>query len=226
MGGRRHHVGAEVDRVRVQASGDEPGEVRHVHHQQRADLVCDLAKALEVELARVRRPARQQQLRATLAGDARDLVHVDHAALAVDLVCGDVVEAPGHVGLHAVAQVPAVRERQAHDRVAGLQQRVVDGRVGLRAGVRLDVGVLGAEQRLGAVDRQLLADVDPLAAAVVAPAWIPLGVLVGEDRALALEHRARHEVLGGDHLERGLLALELAAAGRPRSQGRPPRADG
>ncbi len=105
----------------------------------------------------------------------------------------------------------AVRERQPHDRVAGLQQRVVGGRVGLRAGVRLDVGVLGPEQRLGAVDRQLLGDVDPLAAAVVAAAGIALGVLVGQHRALAFEHRARHEVLRGDHLERALLALELAA---------------
>jgi len=34
--------------------------------------------------------------------------------------------------------------------------------------VGLDVGVLGAEQALGAIDRQFLADVDLLAAAVVA----------------------------------------------------------
>ena len=61
-----------------------------------------------------------------------------------------------------------MRQREAHDRVAGLEQRVVDGGVGLRAGVRLDVGVLGAEERLRAVDRELLGDVDVLAAAVVA----------------------------------------------------------
>ena len=41
-------------------------------------------------------------------------------------------------------------------RVARIEQRVVDGRVGLRAGVRLDVRVLGAEQLLGAIDRELL----------------------------------------------------------------------
>ena len=102
-------------------------------------------------------------------------------------------------------------EREAHQRVAGLEQRVVDGGVGLRAGVRLDVGVLGPEQLLGAVDRELLGDVDVLAAAVVALARVALGVLVGQHRALALEHRLRHEVLRGDHLERALLALELEA---------------
>ena len=86
---------------------------------------------------------------------------------------------------------------------------MVDGVVGLRARVRLDVGVLGAEQLLGAVDRELLGDVDELAAAVVALARVALGVLVGEHRALAVEHRLRHEVLRRDHLERRLLAVEL-----------------
>jgi hypothetical protein len=59
------------------------------------------------------------------------------------------------------------------------------------------------------VDRQLFGDVDVFAAAVVALARIALGVLVGQHRALAFEHRDRHEVLRGDHLERALLALEF-----------------
>ena len=100
-------------------------------------------------------------------------------------------------------------EREPHDRVAGREQRVVDGGVGLRAGVRLDVGVLGAEQLLGAIDRELLGDVHPLAAAVVATAGIALGVLVREHRALTFEHRARDEVLRGDHLQRVPLTLKL-----------------
>ena len=211
VGGRGDDVGAVLDRAGVQPGGDETGEVGHVDHQQRADLVGDLAKAREVELARIGRPARQQQLRTALAGDAGDLVHVDQAAVAVDLVGGDLIQPAGDVDLHAVGEVAAVGEREPHDRVPRLEQRVVDGGVGLRAGVRLDVGVLGPEQRLGAVDGQLLGDVHPLAAAVVAAARVALGVLVGEHRALAFEHRPRDEVLRGDHLERALLALELAA---------------
>ena len=61
-----------------------------------------------------------------------------------------------------------------------------DGHVRLRAGVRLDVGVLGAEELLRALDRERLGDVDELAAAVVALARIALGVLVGEDRTPSL----------------------------------------
>ena len=72
----------------------------------------------------------------------------------------------------------------------------------LRARVRLDVGVLGAEQRLDAVDRQLLDLVHDLAAAVVALARVALGVLVVERRAHRLEHARPGEVLGGDQLDR------------------------
>ena len=117
VGGRGDHVGV-LDRVGVQPGGDEAGEVRHVDHQQRADLVGDLPEAGEVELAGVRRPARQQQLRPRLAGDAGDLVHVDQAALAVDLVGHHLVQAPGDVQAHAVGEVAPVGQREPHDRVS------------------------------------------------------------------------------------------------------------
>ena len=51
--------------------------------------------------------------------------------------------------------------------------------------------------------------VDVLAAAVVAPAGVALGVLVGRHGALGLQDRLRDEVLGRDHLERPLLAVQL-----------------
>ena len=81
--------------------------------------------------------------------------------------------------------------------------------VGRRAGVGLDVGELRAEQALRAVDREGLDDVDELAAAVVAASGVALGVLVGQDRTLGLEHGARDEVLARDHLEGVALPAEL-----------------
>ena len=130
--------------------------------------------------------------------------------LRVDAVGADVVELAGEVDLHAVREVAAVGQLEAEDLVARVDQRVQHGRVGLRAGVRLDVRVLGAEQLLGALDREVLGDVDLLAAAVVAAARVALGVLVGQHRALRLQDGARHEVLARDHLERVALARELA----------------
>ena len=184
---------------------NEAGEVGHVRHQDRADRVRDLAEALEVELARIRRPAGEDQLGPRVLGEPLELVHVEPRVLLADAVGHDVEVEPGEVDLHPVREVTAVVELHAEDAVARLEQRHVGGRVCLGAGVRLHVHVLGAEELLGAVDGELLRHVDVLAAAVVALARIPLGVLVREHRALAVEDRLRNEVLGGDHLERRLL---------------------
>ncbi len=79
----------------------------------------------------------------------------------------------------------------------------------MRARVRLDVRVLGAEELLRAVDRELLDLVDDLAAAVVAAAGIALRVLVRRGGADRLEHRRPREVLRRDELDLPALALEL-----------------
>ena len=104
----------------------------------------------------------------------------------------------------------------------GLQEAEVDRHVRLRARVRLHVDVLGAEERLGALDGQPLGHVDELAAAVVALARVALGVLVGHHRAGGLEHGAGDEVLRGDQLEPLVLAPPLLRRWRPRSRGRRP----
>ena len=110
-----------------------------------------------------------------------------------------------------MGEVAAVGQRQSHQLVPRSQEGVVGGGVGLRAGVGLHVGVLGPEQLARPVDGELLRDVHEFASAVVAPAGKALGVLVGEDAALAVEHGLGDEVLRGDHLQRALLAFELVA---------------
>ena len=196
-------------RGRVQAGGHQSGEVGHVHHEVGAHGIGDPAEPGEVELAGVRGPAGDDQGRPVLPGQAFDLGHVDPVVLFADLVRDDVVEPAGEVDLHAVRQVPAVRQVQAHDGVARTDQGVHHRGVGLRAGVRLDVGVPGAEQGLDPVDRELLDHVNVLAAAVVALPRIALGVLVGQHRALRLHDSPGGVVLRGDHLQALALAGEL-----------------
>ena len=95
----------------------------------------------------------------------------------------------------------------------GWRTRHVGGGVGLRAGVRLHVGMLGAEELLGAVAGQVLDDVGELAAAVVALAGIAFRVFIGEDGAGGLEHGAGDEVLAGDHLQAFVLAAAFVLDG-------------
>ena len=100
-----------------------------------------------------------------------------------------------------MGQVPALVEGQAQHGIAALKEGVVDGHVGLRTGMRLHVGVLGAEELLGAVASEVLGHVDHLAASVVAPARVALGILAGEDRPHCLEDGEARVVLGCDQLE-------------------------
>ena len=177
----------------------------------RAALVGDRAEGGEVDGARVRAVAADDELGAVLQRQLAHLVVVDELRVRAHVVRDHVVGAPRVVDAHAVCEVPAVGQRHGQHRVAGLEQREQHREVGRRAGVRLHVGVLGAEHLLAAVDGELLDLVDHVAAAVVARARQSLRVLVGQHGAGGLEHGAAGEVLAGDELQRLLLADELAA---------------
>ncbi len=109
----------------------------------------------------------------------------------------------------------AVGQVEPQHGVARLNGGHVDGQVGLAARVRLHVGVLGAEQLLGPVAGQVFDHVDVLAAAVIAPARITLGVLVRQHAADGLHHGRAGVVLAGDHLQPVLLPLHLGGHGQP-----------
>ena len=126
------------------------------------------AEARPVDDARIRRETGDDHLRSMLARKALHLRVVDLAGCRIEAVLDGVEELAREIDLGAVRQVPAVVEAHAEDGVARLDQRQVRGRIRLRAGMRLHVGVVRAEQLLRAVDRELLGDVDVLAAAVVA----------------------------------------------------------
>ena len=161
-------------------------------------------------MAGVGGPAGDDDRGALAQGGLAHLVHLDAHGGLVHAVGGGVVVLAGEVDLHAVGEVAAVGQGQAQEGVAGGGQGVEDGGVGLGPGVGLDVGPLGVEDGLGALDGQGLGDVDDLAAAVVAAARVALRVLVGQDRALALQDGPGNEVLRGDHLQGLALAGELA----------------
>jgi len=77
--------------------------------------------------------------------------------------------------------------------------------------MRLDVRVVGAEQLLRTVARQVLDDVHILAAAVISRSRITLRVLVGEHGSDGFEHSWTGVILRRDHFELESLAVLLLA---------------
>ncbi len=103
-----------------------------------------------------------------------------------------------------------MRQRHGQHGVAGCGEGGVGGEVGAGAGVRLQVGVLGAEELLGPLDADQLGLVDLRAAAVVTPVRVALGVLVAQRRAERGEDRRGGEVLAGDQLQAAAQPVQLA----------------
>jgi hypothetical protein len=114
-----------------------------------------------------------------------------------------------------VGQVAALGEAHAHDRIARLGEGHQHGLVGLRAGIRLDVGGIGTEQLLQAVDGDLLGDIDVLTATVVALARIAFGVLVGQLGALGFHDGLADVVFRRDQFDVVFLTLVLGLDGLP-----------
>ena len=153
-----------------------------------------------------------------LVREAVELVVVDPLIVFTDAVRHDGVELSGEVERMPVSEVAAVRQVHAKDGVARLEEREVHRHVRLRAGVRLHVHVLGAEDLFGARDGERLGNVDELAPAVVPFARVTFRVLVGQHRAGRFEHSLADEVLGGDQLEPAVLSMHFLRD-RPRDLG-------
>ncbi len=167
-----------------------------------------LLERFGVEPTRVGRRAGDDHLRPMLEGQGAHLVHVD-AVLGAGAVGDEVVEQAARVDRRTVGEMPAMVEAESEHRVAWLQERLVHAHVGVGARVRLDVGVVGTEEFLHPVDGELFDVVDDRIAAVVPLAGVSLGVLVREHGTDGGHHGRGGEVLAGDQLDAGRLALDL-----------------
>ncbi len=206
--GERHNIRVR-DRRRDRAAGHQPDRMCHVGQQPSAHLVRDAAKRRIVDEPRVRGRAAHDELRLMAQCQVAHLVVVDEFGVATHAVRHDVEPSSREIHLRAVGEVAAVRERHGQHGVAGLQQRGIGGQVRRGARMGLHVGVLGPEQLARPVDRQPLGPVDDLAAAVVAPARVALGVLVGQGGAQGGHDGRRGEVLARDQLDAAAYPVEL-----------------
>jgi hypothetical protein len=185
----------------VGAGRDQAGDVGDVGDEDRADLAGDRGERGEVDGARDRGAAGEQELGPLAQRQLADLVEVDAVGVGPHAVLDRAEVAAGDRHRPAVGQVAAGRQAQAHHGVARLEEGEVDGEVGGRARVGLDVGVVGLKQRLGPIEAELLDAVDDLLALVVALAGVALGVAVGQHGAGRGQDRRRHVVLRRDQAD-------------------------
>ena len=146
--------------------------MRHIHHKESATGVADLTELCKVDHARISAGARDNQLRLDLHGLLIKLVVIDAARLRADTIGDKVKIAAGHIHRGTMGQMAALCQIHTHDRIAGLEQGKINAQVCLCTRMRLHIGVLGAEQLASTVARDVFHNVNILAAAVVALAWV------------------------------------------------------
>ena len=118
MGGGRDHVRVRHG-VGVHASGNQPGVVGHVHHENRADRLGNFGKALKVNPQAVGRCACNDQFGFGFVGFALHRVVINFLFF-IQTIRHDIEPLAADVQRHAVRQMPTFGQAHAHDGVAGL----------------------------------------------------------------------------------------------------------
>ena len=108
-----------------------------------------------------------------------------------------------------MGQMTAVGKIHAEHHIAGLQHGEIDRRVGLRAAMRLDIGVVGVKKLFGAVAGNVFGYVHILAAAVITTSRITLGVFIGQRGAHGLQNRRRNKIFRSDEFYMGALTFHF-----------------
>ena len=206
--GERDDIGVR-HRARDRLARDQTDEVRRIHHEDGSDLVSDLTEGGEVDQSRDGRATADDHLGLVLASQVTHLVVVDVLGRGVHAVVHRVEPLAGEGDLGAVGEVSAVRQAHGQHLLAGLDERPVHSDVRRCSRMGLEVRVVGIEQRLGPLDADGLRFVHFDAAAVIAPTWVTLGVLVAQRRTERGQDGRTGEVLTGDQLQAAAQPVEL-----------------
>ena len=99
---------------------------------------------------------------------------------------------------------------QTHKLVARLEACHEHSHVGLCARVGRHIGILGTENLFQALNGQILALVNALAATIITVTRITLGLLVGKAASHGLHNLVADEILTGNEFDTMLLAQMLA----------------
>ena len=130
----------------MHAASDQASDVGHIKNVDCAYLVGDLAHPGEIPKAGIGAGAADDHFGLFACGDFFHFVVVDQLGVTTNVVEGGPIELAAEAEFVSVGEMAAVGQIEAQNGVARLQNRRKGGGVGLRAGVGLDVGVLGAEE--------------------------------------------------------------------------------
>ena len=108
-------------RVRVDAGGDEAGNVRHIHHQVCANSIGNLTEFGKIKCPRIGGTTGKDDLWLTGTGLIKQRVEIDQCRFLVNAILLGIEPFAGQVRRRTMGQVPAGCQRHAENRIARLQ---------------------------------------------------------------------------------------------------------
>ena len=186
--------------------------MRHIYHQNCTDCIGNFPEFFEIDGA------------AVCAGTSNDHFGLDffcgfhHGIVIQEAVVinaiGDNVEIfTGNVNRAAVAQVTAVIQVHAHNRISRIQNGKENSQVCLCTGMWLYIGIIAAKQFLGTLNGDGFYDINLFTSAVIALARISFCILVGQDTAHCVHDRLADNVFAGNQFNGTSLSGKLCLHG-------------
>ncbi len=168
-------------------SSNESGDMRHICHRDSTNFFRDLDELRIIELSRIRRESREDDLRLRLVCDSTEVFIVDLTCFWVFHLISDKVKNLRNIRHRMpVSEVSAMREIHPEDGITWLTESEICSDIGWCTRMSLDICIFRIKESTGSLDTKFFYLISKLLATVVATMWISLGVFICKDRAHSL----------------------------------------
>ncbi|MNC22806.1 hypothetical protein D3C75_708130 [compost metagenome] len=193
----------------MKTCSNQTGNVSHIHHEERADIIGNGTKRFKVNSARVCTCTGNNQFRTVFEGGFAHFIIINQECIFLHAISYEVIQQSGGIYRTSVRQMTAVSEIHAEHSVTGIQCGQINCHIGLSTGMRLDIGMISAEQLLGTVTGKVLYDIDIFTAAIVAFARITFSIFIRKNRTHRFHYSFTDDILRSNKLNVGTLTVQL-----------------
>ena len=179
----------------MRACRDQARDMRHVDHQICAHFMRDSSHAFEVDDARIRRCAANDQLRFAFLGQTFHLVVIDTLGLRMNAIGDELIILAREVHRRAMGQMSAMIERKTKNGVAQFDGCLISCQIRIRATMGLNICKPTLEKLFGAIASKVFYDIDLFTTAIITFARIAFCIFIGKHAAHCFHDSRRCEVL-------------------------------
>jgi len=133
----------------MNASRHQTGNMSHINHKEGTNLICDLPESGKINKSRIGAGTGHNHLGLVLKGELFNLIHVDLFSITINPIRNKIKKLSGKVDPAAMGQMTTMGQIHPQNLISWFQGSKIDGHIGLRSGMWLNIGILGAEYLFG-----------------------------------------------------------------------------